>query len=213
MSRGIWWEPNATSVSQLRATLLGNGPFRGFSGKFRAACRSGLWYWRSHYAKLHFMRTAYYRYGYPFPRYHTEARSSALGFTRTINGITLRPSYSGKNVKQAQQGWLVTQGQDLPLVLSGNTRRGIMEGPFRTYGAGTRVIRGSWGGGQICWAWLAKVRLSGGLTEVIPQEKSQMFRHIESMFHVFMQESWNLDYRDEQLMQATGATTLPGGAL
>lgn len=206
MSRTMWWEPNATSVQELRNSLLGSGPTRGFSGKFRAACRSGLHFWRGRYARLHFMRTAYYRYGYSQPKYHAEAKSSARGQTRVINGVTLRPSYSGKNVKQAQKGYPSTQGADMPLVLSGNTRRAILEGPFRTYGPSTRIIRGSWSGHGICWAWLAKIRLKGGLTTVIPEEKRQMGNHIRDAFHVFMQEKGNLDYRDERLLRVTGVS-------
>ena len=210
--RTMWYEPNATSVNALRARLLGSGPTRGFSGKFRAACRSGLHYWRGHFAKLHFQRAAFWRYNYPFG-YHAEARSSAKGYARTINGNVLTPRYSAKMVKQAQLGLPVSNyEQELPLVLTGNTRRDILGGPFRTYGAGTRIIRGSWGGSKICWAQLARVRLHGGLTTVIPQEKDQMLKHIENMFHVFMQEGGNLDYRDEQLLRATGATTLQGAA-
>jgi len=196
------------SVATLRANLLSDWGNRGFSGRFRAACRSGLHFWRNNYARLHFLNTAMWRYGYPYPRYHAEASSSARGETRVIRGITLVPRYSGKNVKQAQKGYKVTQGNDLPLVLSGNTRRDILGGPFRTYGASTRIIRGSWGGSQICWAWLARVRLHGGLTTVIPEEAQGVYEHIKDMFSRFMADRGSgggMNYRDEDLLALTGS--------
>jgi hypothetical protein len=179
-----WYKFRQTDVSNLRRELVGDGTDRhgGLSGKFKTAARASLHYWKRTFAPLHFNTAAYPRYNYPVPKYHSEHRVSKLGRSMTVRGQTLTPPYSYKQYKQARNHIPVSK-PDLPLVFSGNTRRGILQGPFRTYGASARIIKGSWGGGGICWAWLAKAHIMGcGVNDISAQEAEYMVSRIRSCF-------------------------------
>jgi hypothetical protein len=183
-----WYRIDQVSVGRLRAELVGDGSDRhgGLSGKFKAAARASLHYWRRHYAHLHFTEAARPRYDYPITAYEGEHRLSVAGRTINVRGQTLVPHYSRKQYKQARNRLPVLGefGHELPLVFSGNTRRGILDGPFRTEGASAKIIRGRWSGGGICWAWLAKAQILGyGIGKINPQEAEYMVGLIRKAFY------------------------------
>lgn len=183
-----WYRVDQTSIGNLRRELVGDGSDRhgGLSGKFKAAVRAILHYWRAHYAPLHFTEAARPRYNYPIAEYEGEHRLSVAGKTITVRGQTLTPPYSRKQYKQARNR-LPVLGQfrhELPLVFSGNTKRGILQGPFRTEGASAKIIRGRWSGGGICWAWLAKAQILGyGVGKINEQEAAYMVNLIRRTFN------------------------------
>ncbi len=136
-------------LADLREQLVGKR--RGAATAFKLALAEGVHFWKKEFGPRHFTGTAYSRYGVTPAGYLREARASRAGLTLTYGDITLTPPYSYKELKQARRGSTPDRN---PIVFTGLTRAGILQGAFKVRGT-SRAVRGSWSDYRINWQALS----------------------------------------------------------
>lgn len=154
---------------------------RGQTKAFKQALGETVHWWRENLAPKHFKPIAHQIYGHPKSKYsQSEAKSSTNGATITQNGRTLTPPYSLKKVMQVRNNYDPQEG---PIVYSGDTRVGILQGQFTVTGSAKRV-RGSWNSDKISWRGLAKDnnKLGRKLLFTPQQEQKQMLSKLDNVF-------------------------------
>jgi hypothetical protein len=168
-------------IAELRERLLDEN--RNAVGAFKLALGEAVHFWRRTFLKFHFTKQAYYRY--PGNSY-----SPKYGLRRTRVGGAVRYSSPAdgeavyKTRLQQKRGF---PADNSPLVFSGATRTGMLEGEYRAAGT-SKAMRGVWSDPRICWYALNKrfgnstETLGQGVVFTADDELTQMTTAIEQRF-------------------------------
>lgn len=179
------------SLQSLRDSLIHED--RGATGAFKDALGDAVHYWRNHYAPLHFRNVAFNRYpNYARAKYARNKPhgpgtvGSGQASVRQVVDKLGRSWYSDKEARQVRAGMAVDNS---PMVFSGLTREGIVNGAFRVRGS-SKAVRGSWNDGRINWRALSARggQLRHYLLTVNANEWAYLEKFIEKTFFRFLED-------------------------
>lgn len=181
-----------SGFAELKEMLTGET--RGSTGAFKCALGEAVHFWRNNFARLHFEEGAYSRYA----GVQTRAKYSDMRplDPNNVNGtqnrkyeviMRQRTGLTMASNKMRKQFWKKMRMDNRPMVFSGMTRHGILEGKFTARGT-ANAVRGSWDDGRINWwglsrtNWGERYSLGQALTYATPQEIGVLAERIQNDF-------------------------------
>lgn len=180
------------NLSDLREMLVGDA--RGLRTAFKCALGEAVHFWRNTFARYHFEEDAYSRYS----GVQTRAKYSNMRPVdpNQVNGtqnrkfeviFKQRTGLSWASHKMRKQFWKKMKMDNRPMVFTGNTRKGILEGKFTVRGT-ANAVRGSWSDARISWYglsrtnWGERFTLGDGLTYANNAEIEELYKQITNRF-------------------------------